>query len=498
MDNTVLQMEKIDKTFPGVHALDHVDFNLQKGEVHALLGENGAGKSTLIKILAGIIHQDSGKIKIQGKEEDIKTPIDARKAGISVIHQELILSENTSVADNIFMGREFLKGAVVDRKKTNEAARRVLDKIGVDLEPMEIVSKISTANQQVVEIAKALSIEASIIVMDEPTSSLTDKEVDMLFKTIDRLKKQEVSVIYISHRMEEIFKIADRVTVLRDGKYIGTKAIGDTNYDDLISMMVGREISNYYVHDKHYKEEIVFEVKNFTTDDKLKGVDIYLKKGEILGMAGLVGAGRTELARAIFGIDKIASGEMFLFGEKIENANAKEAIKKGIALVPESRKEEGLVLVQDVGFNLTICVLEKFIHFIRVKKKKEHAIINDFFGKLSIKAHSSEQIVESLSGGNQQKVVVAKWLTTNPRVLILDEPTRGIDVGAKAEIYNLMNQLTAEGVSIIMISSELPEIIGMCDRAYVMCEGRISGCLSGSEIEQERIMRYATGVVENE
>ena len=496
MTDEVLNMKNISKAFPGVLALDNVNFDLKKGEVHALLGENGAGKSTLIKILSGLITLDSGAIYINGKTVDIKDINDSAGLGISTIHQELVLAGNMCVADNIYMGREFTtkKLCLVDNKMMRAEAQKILDRIGVNIDPLMKVSNLSTAQQQVVEIAKALSVNAQIMVMDEPTSSLTKHEVEKLLRIVENLKNNGVSVIYISHRLEEIFSLADRVTVLRDGKYIGTKDIHETSRDELIKMMVGREVKKYYSHHKITSEETIFEVRNLTTVDKLKNVSLELKKGEILGISGLVGAGRTELAKAIFGIDSIKSGEIYLEGKRVNFKSPSDAIKNGIVLVPESRKEQGLILIKDVGFNITLCVLESFMKLIKIDKNKQKELISDSINRLSIKTYSDKQEVSNLSGGNQQKVVIAKWLATKPKVLILDEPTRGIDVGAKAEIYKIMNDLASSGVSIIMISSELPEIINMSDRVYIMHEGEIAGCLEKEEIDQERIISYAVGV----
>lgn len=495
MQEVTLRMKDIQKSFPGVKALKNINFELRKGEVHALLGENGAGKSTLIKILSGIYQADHGSIEIDGKEVVIRNPLDAIRQGIAVIHQELILADNVSIAENVFMGRERCnKLGLVDFKTAEREVQERLDSLGIDLKATTMVRRLSTPQKQVVEIVKALTYQANIVIMDEPTASLSNKEIEMLFSIIAQLKEQQISIIYISHRMEEIFQISDRVTVIRDGEYVDTRNTSDTDSDELVRLMVGRQISDYYAHTKRKLDEVVLELEGICTEDKLQNVSLKLHKGEILGLSGLVGAGRTELARAAFGIDRIQSGKIRLRGKELRIRSPEDAIKNGIVLIPESRKEEGLVLGNTVGFNITITVLEKFIHFIHVNRKTENEIMDTFFQKLSIKASSPMQIVGSLSGGNQQKAVVAKWLATKPDIIIMDEPTRGIDVGAKAEIYALMDELVRQGTSIIMISSELPEILGMSDRIYVMNSGKIVGCLDGEEATQENIMSYAAGV----
>lgn len=495
MHEVALKMKNIQKSFSGIKALDNISFELRKGEVHALLGENGAGKSTLIKILSGIYQADSGSIEIEGKEISIHNSLDAIKQGIAVIHQELVLADNMSIAENIYMGRERCnKFCFIDFKAAEKEIQERLDLLGIDLKATMIVSKLSTPQKQVVEIVKALTYNAKIVVMDEPTASLSNKEIEMLFSIIEQLKEQHISIIYISHRMEEIFHISDRVTVIRDGDYVETLKTEDTNADELVRLMVGRRISDYYSHIKRKLDEVVLEVEGLCTSDKLQDINMKLYKGEILGLSGLVGAGRTELARAMFGIDRIEAGSIKINGRATAIESPEDAIRNGIVLIPESRKEEGLILGNTVGFNITITVLEEFIKFIHVKRPKEQEIIHTFFSKLSIKASSPWQTVGSLSGGNQQKAVVAKWLATKPDIIIMDEPTRGIDVGAKAEIYTLMDELAKQGTSIIMISSELPEVLGMSDRVYVMNSGRIVACLDGAEATQELIMSYAAGV----
>jgi ABC-type sugar transport system ATPase subunit len=496
VEEIMLRMDNINKYFPGVQALRNVNFELRRGEVHALLGENGAGKSTLIKIVAGIHKVDSGEIFINGEKAEIHCVEDSERLGISVIFQELALAENMTVAENIFMGREPLTRILklVNYKKMREDALKVLDRIGIGINPNAKVSSLGIAQKQVVEIAKALSIKAQIIVMDEPTASLSKNEVDKLFQAIENLKKQKVSILYISHRIEEIFKIADRVSILRDGSYIGTKDIKATAKDELIKLMIGRELIDFYKGEHLFTEEVVLEVCNISNLPKIKNISLKVRKGEIVGISGLVGAGRTEMARMLFGIDPISSGKIILDGKEVIFKSPRSAIRSGITLVPESRKDQGLILTQAVGFNITLCVLEKFMSLFRVRKKVERSIENEYIKKLSIKMSSRFQNVLNLSGGNQQKVVLGKWLAVNPKVLILDEPTRGVDVGAKAEIYKTMNDLAKQGVGIIMISSELPEIINMSDRVYVMKNGEIKGCLNREDLDQEKIMRIAAGV----
>lgn len=494
MAQYILTMENIHKKFPGVYALDGVNFELRYGEVHALLGENGAGKSTLIKILAGIYTADQGQIQIEEKKVRITNVHQAEAHGISVIHQELCLAPNMTVADNIFLGKETANQiGWVKFSKQNAAAQNLLDSLGLAIKATEMVSNLSVAQQQMVEIAKALSMEARIIVMDEPTASLTLKEVERLFQTIANLKRKNIAVIYISHRMEELFRVADRVTVLRDGKYVGTREIAATTREELISMMVGRELKSLYQRTFHPLGETVLEVRNLSRSYILDEISFSLKQGEILGVSGLVGSGRTELARAIFGIDHYDSGEILVAGEKAAISSPMAAMSCGIALVPEDRKGQGLVLIQGVSYNMTLTVLKQFIKGIGIDRQLEKQLVDSYIDRLSIKTPSHEQLTNYLSGGNQQKIVIAKWLATAPKVLILDEPTRGVDVGAKAELYSIINILAQQGVGIIMISSELPEIIGMSDRVLVMHNGRITATLAREELNQERIMHYATG-----
>jgi len=484
-------MKNIHKSFPGVYALNSVDFELRAGEVHAILGENGAGKSTLIKVLGGIYTPDQGEIYIEGKKVEIKDVITAQKCGISIIHQELVLVPYMTVGENIFLGREPMKGKFVDRAKLHEDAQKLLDDYGMDIDARTMVGKLPIAKQQMVEIVKAISYQSKILVMDEPTSSISDKEVKFLFDTMRTLTAKGVGIIYISHKMSELEEICDRVTVMRDGMYIATEVVKETTKDRLISMMVGRDLKNYYTRDYGEQGEVVLRCENISDNHMVKGASFELRKGEILGFSGLVGAGRSELMKCIFGLTKNYTGDIYLEGKKVHIKSPAEAIRHGIALVPEDRKLEGLYHIQSVKFNSTIEVLKEFIKFIFVDKSKEEEITQNYIDMMSTKTPSTKQLVSKLSGGNQQKIMIGRWLATSPKILILDEPTRGVDVGAKSEIYAIINRLAKEGMSIIMISSEMPEILNMSDRIYVMCDGRIAGCLGHEEATQEKIMKLA-------
>ena len=491
-ERTVLQMKGVKKYFPGVRALDGVDFELKKGEIHALLGENGAGKSTLIKILTGIYSMTEGSIHIKGEEVHMKSVKDARDNRIAAIHQEICLVPYISVARNVYLGRELkTKLGLMDDKTMEAETQKLLDRLGMDIDASKEVRQYSIAQQQLIEIAKALALDAEILLMDEPTSSLTEKEVTKLFDTIRRLKDNGTSIIYISHRMEELFQLSDRVTVLRDGQYIGTYVTKDTTREELVAAMVGRQLTEFYVKDSVPQEEVFLEVKNLSREGVFQDVSFALRRGEILGVSGMVGAGRSEVARAIVGIDPKNSGEVLLEGKTLNIQKPIDAINAGIVLIPENRKEEGLVLENSVRFNTTLAVLKEFIRGIFWNRKKEEDIVDSHIKSLNIRTPHQEQLILNLSGGNQQKVVIAKWLATQPKVLIMDEPTRGVDVGAKAEIYTIMNSLAKQGISIIMISSDLPEIINMSDRVLVMREGKLAGILDKDEIGQEQIMRYA-------
>ncbi|MBQ6776566.1 MAG: sugar ABC transporter ATP-binding protein [Synergistaceae bacterium] len=493
-NETLLQMKNIHKKFPGVYALRDVNFELKAGEVHALLGENGAGKSTLIKVLAGIYIPEEGEVIVKGNSHIMQNVADSQAHGISVIHQELCLVPYLSIAENIFLGRERNVMGFIKRDTEAAEARELLKGLGLDFDPNTLVGELSIAQQQMVEIAKALSVKADILVMDEPTASLTDKETEVLFDTIRRLKSQGIGIIYISHRMSELFEITDRVTIMRDGQYVGTVNTRETTRDQLIAMMVGRELTQLYFKDEVKPGEVVIEVKDLVNPPFVNGVSFAIRAGEIVGMSGLVGAGRSESAHCIFGLDKLQSGEIFIEGKPVKINSVREAMQNGIAMVPENRKEEGLVLINSVGYNLTLTVLHEIFRGHPLGNPRfEGEAISRYIKEFEIKTPTPDQLAENLSGGNQQKIVIAKWLATRPKLLILDEPTRGVDVGARAEIYGFMNELAKQGVAILMISSDLPEILNMSDRVLVMHEGKITANLSKNEMSQEVIMRYATG-----
>ncbi|MDR0361575.1 MAG: sugar ABC transporter ATP-binding protein [Planctomycetota bacterium] len=491
MPDFLLVMKNIHKRFPGVHALRGVDFELRRGEVHAIIGENGAGKSTLIKILAGIYTADEGEIVIDGAKVDIDGVVSSKAQGISVIHQELVLAPSMTVAENIFLGRESMKGLFIDSRKMHGDAQRLLDSFNMDLDAEAIVKSLPIAKRQMVEIVKAISENSRILVMDEPTSSISDKEVDFLFATMRALAANGVGIIYISHKMSELEEICDRVSVLRDGAYVGTEVVREASKDKLISMMVGRELTNYYTRDFRPPGEVILRCEGISDGKMVKGASFELRAGEILGFAGLVGAGRSELMKCLFGLTKGFTGKLWIRGKEARISNPIQATAAGLALVPESRKDEAAYLVQSVRYNTTIEVLPEFIKFIFVNRDKEDEITSHYIRLMSTKTPSLEQKLIHLSGGNQQKVIIGRWLASHPGILILDEPTRGVDVGAKSEIYAIMNELVKEGIGIIMISSEMPEIINMSDRVYVMNQGRIAGCLERDVISQENIMRLA-------
>ena len=487
----LLEMKGIHKSFPGVKALVDVGLQLKAGEVHALLGENGAGKSTLIKVLGGIYHAEEGEIYIDGQKVTIDGVVAAREAGISIVHQELVLVPYMTVAENIFLGREPGSKMNINRKQMTEEAQKLMDAYEMNIDADTLVEHLTIAQQQMVEIVKAISFNSKILVMDEPTSSISDKEVGFLFETMRTLTKKGVGIIYISHKMSELEEICDRVTVMRDGQTVGTKAVKETTKDELIAMMVGRELTNYYTRDYLEPGEVVLKCEHISDKKMAKDASFELHRGEIVGFAGLVGAGRSETMKAVFGLAPSMSGEVWVDGQKVQIKSPVDALKYGIALVPESRKEEGLYKVQSVRFNSTIEVLSQFIKNLHVNGKKEEEITQKYIDMMGTKTPSQEQVIGNLSGGNQQKVMIGRWLATSPKILILDEPTRGVDVGAKAEIYAIMNELVKQGMSIIMISSELPEIINMSDRIYVMNEGRVTGCLGHEDVTQEKIMQLA-------
>ena len=494
-DEYVLQMKDITKRFPGVLALDKVPFDLRPGEVHCLVGENGAGKSTLMKILAGAQPMDGGAIWLSGEPIQIHSPHHAQVLGISMIYQDFNLSPYLSVAENIFLGREprIGKTPFINWSKMYSDARAILGRIRVDLDVRKPVNECSVAQQQMVEIAKALSFDSKIIVMDEPSATLTERELDALFDLIRNLRRQDLGLIYISHRLEEIFQIGDRCTVMRDGQYIDTKPVCDLTREEIIRMMVGRELKDEFPKGAFEVGEERLRVEGLTREGVFSDVSFRLRTGEIVGLTGLVGAGRTEVARAIFGADRIDRGQIYLDGKSITVRSPQDAIRQGIGLLTEDRKNQGLVLGMTVRENTTLANLRELVKGVFVSRRAERRVTERYIKELQIKTPSIEQVTQNLSGGNQQKVVLAKWLFTKSRMLIFDEPTRGIDVGAKVEIYRLMNELVHEGVSVLMISSELPEVLGMCDRILVMHEGHLAGELSRAEATQERIMQLATG-----
>lgn len=489
-EKLLLRMKKINKSFPGVSALKSVDFELKAGEVHALLGENGAGKSTLIKVLGGIYIPEQGEIYINGELVNIHDVRSAQACGISIIHQELIMVPYITVAENIFLGRE-PGGHLVNRRKMVVEAQMLLDTYDMHIDANIQVGKLTIAQQQMVEIIKAISYQSRIVVMDEPTSSISDNEVNALFEIIRTLTKKGVGIIYISHKMSELTEICDRVTVMRDGETVGTKVVSETTKDELISMMVGRELASYYTRDYLSQGEVVLKCNKISDGNIVNNVSFELHKGEIIGFAGLVGAGRSETMKCIFGLTPNYTGEISMDGRAVTIKSPLDALKYNIAMVPEDRKLEGLYRIQSVQYNATIEVLGEFMKGISVNKSKERSITQNYIDMMNTKTPSQEQVIDNLSGGNQQKVLIGRWLATKPKVLILDEPTRGVDVGAKSEIYAIMNQLVKEGMAIIMISSELPEIINMSDRVYVMCDGAVIGCLNHEEVTQQKIMQLA-------
>ena len=494
MAENLIQMEHIHKYFPGVHALNDVHLSVKAGEVHALIGENGAGKSTLMKVLNGIYKKDGGRILYKGKEVELDGPETAQALGIGMIHQELNLMPHLTVAQNIFIGREPMRlGLFIDAAKANAEAQKLLDSLNIRIDATALVSSLSVAKQQLVEIAKALSYDSELLVMDEPTAALTESEIVELFKFIRQLKAKGHGIIYISHRLEELWEISDRVTVMRDGQYVDTVNTADVTKEDIINMMVGRVIYEDPKQKSNVSPDapVVLEARHLVAKN-VKDVSFTLRKGEILGFAGLMGAGRTETVRALFGADPLESGEVYLHGKKVEIRSPSDAVKHGIGYLSEDRKAFGLAIGLSVRENTVMAYLEKFTKGLFVNDRQVDKTTNQYVDQIGIKTPSNRQLIKNLSGGNQQKVVIAKWLVRDCQVLIFDEPTRGIDVGAKSEIYKLMNQLAAQGKAIIMISSELPELLRMSDRILVMSEGCAAGELDISEATQTAIMHYAT------
>ena len=496
MSETFLQMSHITKRFPGVLALSNVDFTLRKGEVHALLGENGAGKSTLMKILSGVYQPDEGDIIFEDQPVSFANPLSAQNVGITIIHQEFNLFPELTVEDNIFIGREFCKNNRwrLDEKQQRQAAIDILQKLNLNISPDTLVADLTVAQQQMVEIAKAISVNAKILIMDEPTAALTETEIDSLFRVTRLLKEQGTGIVYISHRLEELALIADRATVMRDGQFIATVDYDSVKISDLIAMMVGRDLGNIYPRrEPQPQRKPVLEVSGLTRKGVLNNIDFTLHQGEILGFAGLMGAGRTELARAIFGADPIDSGTIKLNGKETVIKDIPDAIQQGISYLTEDRKKEGLALGLSVERNIMLGNYPEYSNrYGNVDSKRCQQTSEEQVKALRIKTPHLEQAALNLSGGNQQKIIIARWVCKDTDILIFDEPTRGIDVGAKLEIYELMNRLVAKGKSIIMISSELPEVLGMCDRILVMRNGRITGELASDDATQEKIMQYAT------
>ncbi|WP_410515292.1 sugar ABC transporter ATP-binding protein [Paenibacillus sp. BR2-3] len=493
MGQYIVELNHIHKHFPGVKALDDVMFNLKEGEVLALLGENGAGKSTLMKILSGVHTRDEGEIKIYGEVVEELTPKKAQELGIAIIHQELNLCAHLSVAENIFLGREKTQAGVLSNKEMNKETELILKRLNIDIDPTTIVADLAVSKQQMVEISKALSIKAKILIMDEPTSALTSSEVVDLFKIIHKLKAEGCGIVYISHRLEELQHIVDRVTIMRDSRYITSMNFAETGMPEIISNMVGREIKEKFPHVRCNRGKKILEVKNLTAGRMVRNVSLDLYEGEIVGIAGLMGAGRTETTRAIFGADPKDSGEILLDGKPITINKPIDAIRAGIVLAPEDRKKDGLCIKLGVQDNIALPNLDLLCNKIGiVDKKKEKSMAQKAVSNLKIKLANTNVDAGTLSGGNQQKVVVAKWLARNSRVVIFDEPTRGIDIAAKVEIYNLMNELKQQGIGVLFVSSEMPEVLGISDRILVMCDGRITGEFPTEEATQDLILEHAT------
>ncbi|MFP7270920.1 sugar ABC transporter ATP-binding protein [Bacillus safensis] len=489
-----IEMHNIHKAFGKNTVLSGVSFDLVTGEVHALMGENGAGKSTLMNLLTGLYSLDQGTIQIDGKETAFKNPKEAEQHGIAFIHQELNIWPDMTVLENLFIGKEiYTKLGLLDTKKMKTLAQTQLDRLSVNLSLEQEAGSCSVGQKQMIEIAKALMTDAKVIIMDEPTAALTEREIEKLFQVIESLKKEGVSIVYISHRMEEIFAICDRITIMRDGKTVDTKAIPETNFHEVVKKMVGRELTDRYPERTPSTGDIVLEVKQATRKGQFQDISFSVKAGEIVGVAGLMGAGRTEMMRSLFGLDPLAQGEIWVHGKKAVIKKPSDAVKLGIGFITEDRKDEGLMLDASIRENIGLPNLKSFSPKGLIDKKTEQDFVDLLIKRLTIKTASSDISARSLSGGNQQKVVIAKWIGIQPKVLILDEPTRGVDVGAKREIYQLMNELTDRGVAILMVSSELPEILGMSDRVLVIHEGTISGELDKTEATQERIMTLATG-----
>lgn len=488
-------MTGISKSFDGNSVLTNVEFSVKKGEIHALMGENGAGKSTLMKILTGIYARDTGEVKVRGKLVDFKNPKEAEHAGIAVIHQELNILPDLTVAENLFLGNEktFGKSGILKTKEMNKKAKVILGELGLDVDVKTVARELSVGKQQIIEIAKAMSSNAEVIVMDEPTAALTEREIVSLFETIRALQSNGVSFVYISHRMEEIFALCDRITILRDGNYVGVKEIKETSFDEIVQMMVGRELGERFPERNATIGDVKLTASGLTRNGHFEDISFELRKGEVLGIAGLMGAGRTEVAQSLFGYKKLQKGTISLNGKPVKISSPLQAKKLGFGYVTEDRKSEGLIVDFSVKDNLSLTNFNKVSSNGIIKANEEKVLYETMVKRLGVRTSGPNQAAKSLSGGNQQKVVIAKWLGIEPNVLILDEPTRGVDVGAKKEIYSIINELAEKGVAILMISSELPEIIGMADRVLVMHEGTLTAELQKAEMTQERIMHYATG-----
>ena len=487
----ILLVKNLSKSFSGIMALNNVDFNLKKGEVHALMGENGAGKSTFMKILIGLLHADSGTIFIEGEQVGNLNVHETQQKGISMIHQEILLVPELSVAQNIFLGKELKRAFWLNDQEINQKAQDLMNLMGLDIHVQTKAKHLSIAEMQLVEIAKAISNQARVIIMDEPTSALSEKESNMLFRIIEDLKKKGTAIIYISHKLEEIYQISDRITILRDGKFITTKNTIDLDKNSLISLMVGREIDNFFPPSTNNPGDVVLKIQNLNKKDKFSDINFDVHAGEVLGIAGLMGAGRTEIASAIFGLDCPDSGSIILNGKKLTIKSPQEAIRAGIGYVSEDRKALGFIPELSVNENISLSSLSQYAKGYFIQTKKENNASARMTDKLRIKAKNLQQKVKTLSGGNQQKVVIAKVLMTSPTLIILDEPTRGIDIGAKHEIYKLIRQLAEKGMAVIMISSELPEILGMSNRILVLSKGKQTAMLTQQEATQEKIMHYA-------
>ena len=491
MQQPILQMKNIVKEFPGVKALDGVNLELYEGKIMGLMGENGAGKSTLMKVLSGVYKKDGGEILYKGKIEDIKDTKDAQEKGIAIIHQELNLVDDLSIGENIFLGREPNNAfGKINWKKLHRDAQLLLNKLNVKSSSKDLLGTLSIGQKQMVEIAKALSLNAKIIIMDEPTDALTEKETESLFKVINELKAEGKSIVYISHRLKEIFELCDYITVIRDGKYVGKENVSEIDEDKMIEMMVGRKLTEQFPKIDVEKKDTIFEVKNIK-NKYVDDISFKVKGGEIVGIAGLMGAGRTELAKTLYGYYKKQSGEIYVNGKRVENKSSRDGLKNGIAYVSEDRKGDGLILGLSVKENMSISSLDKVSSIFKVDKRRELQEVKEYIKKMNIKTPSENQMIKNLSGGNQQKVAIGKALMTSPEVLILDEPTRGVDVGAKKEIYDLINEFKKQGKAVIMISSEMPEILGMSDRILVLSDGKLTGEFSKEEASQELILKCA-------